>query len=380
MKIGVITYTDSRDNYGQILQAYAMQKYLELSGHTPFLIIYQAPNPRMDFSRNKENKFKRYLKRLPYYISLYFQGKRKRKARIKYFKIVDFDRRNFKGFRNKFFNCLGPLTPDEIRQLPPEADAYICGSDQIWFPGNDDAFFLSFVPKGKLKIAYAPSFGGIVEVNSLSAQRLSRLISDFDAIGMRESSGQSFCEILGRKDTVKVPDPTLLLEREEYDTLASIGSSDLIPNKKYALIYLIGHITAIPFKKLEKYIQSRGWEMVYVATQGRADLPFTANPTPSEWLRLIKGAEIVITNSFHCLVFSLIFHKNFIAVPMAGPDLRNNDRLVDILKECGLEDRIAWKNLPQKTLKEDDFRKFEAYRKTQFKTAEDFLRMLDTKL
>lgn len=377
MKIGVITYSDSKDNYGQILQAYALQNHLKALGHDPFLIRYDALPPVTGTGDRGPGKMLRYLSRFPHYVRLYFLRKRKRKARMAYYAMADFTARDFDGFRSRHIVSTGIYSPEELRKSPPQADAYICGSDQVWFVGNDDAYFLSFVPEGKMKVAYAPSFGGVIQLSDTVRNRLIKLIGGIDALGLRESSGVELCHNLGFDGAVKVPDPTLLLENHQLEKLIE-GAPQLRENgRKYALVYLIGHTTSMPFRRVQKYVESKNLEMVYVATQGRADLPYTANPTPEQWLSLIRGAELVITNSFHCIVFSLLFHKNFVALPMGGGDSRNNDRLVDILGECGLLDRIAWKSLPVRDLSDEDFMKFEDFRSRQIACAAEFLSVLD---
>lgn len=377
MKVGVITFSDSKDNYGQLLQTFSMQRYLAAKGHDPFLIRYDARVNCFPFNREGGNKLLKYARRLPYYVRQYFIQKQKRRMKSLYGQIVDYDRRDFEGFRRKYLVATPEFDFDGLRADPPHADAYICGSDQIWYPSNDDAYFLSFVPEGRLKIAYAPSFGGFKVLPESARDRIKGLLESFDALGMRESSGVDVCRELGFRKAMKVPDPTLLLPREGYSELVSAGRIAVVPKRRYALVYLIGHAVKKSFKDVERYVASKGLELVYVGTQGRADMDRTENPTPQEWLALIDSASLVVTNSFHCLVFALMFHKNFVALPMAGSDARNNDRLEDILRESGLENRLVVKGFPKTDLSDEDFRKFDDYRVSRLQVAEDFLSVLD---
>lgn len=370
MKIGVITYWNSKDNYGQLLQCYALQQYLRSLGHDPFLIRYCEPfRPTPPF-RFRWGKLFLYITKIPRYLSNYFDNRRKRHDKIKYEKQADFDKRNFTFFLTSKINCTEIYTYETIKNTPPQADAFICGSDQIW-GGNEDVYFLSFAPDSALKIAYAPSMGG-VSYSEGTRERLKKYLDRFNLIGMREQSGVDECTRMGYNNTVKVIDPTLLLQASEYKDIAQNPSI----NKPYAFVYLLGNSIGFSIKQIERYVNSQKLEMVYVASQGRYDEHTKIDPTIEEWLGWVSNADLVITNSFHCIVFSLLFHRNFISIPLIGRYARMNTRIEELLSECGLTHRIAYDELPEENMHNKDYDLFENYRMVQCTFSEDFLRVL----
>lgn len=358
MKIGVITFSESKDNYGQILQAYAMQEYLKGVGHEPFLIRYKDI-PKQDTTGFKINKIFTYTRKLPEYVKWYLNKRRTARQENEYRKAVDFERRNFTGFINQRITATDFYTSQSIEKNPPEADAYICGSDQIW--AGDDAYYLSFAPDKALKIAYAPSLGGLTDFTPEKEARMKYLISRLDRIGMREQSGVETCHRLGFKEAVKVVDPTLLLSSEKYSDIAINPHN----TKPYALVYLLGSPIKISIDQIARFISSKDLDLKYVASQGRNDRYEKINPTIEEWLGLIKNAELVITNSFHCVVFALTFHRPLISIPLKDGYKRMNTRIEELLKECNLSSRFTNKIESLQRMTTFDFDKFESYKKEQ---------------
>ncbi len=368
MKIGVITFSNSKDNYGQILQAYAMQEYLKGKGHDPFLIRYKDI-PGQDTTGFKFSKILTYLCRLPQYINWYLNRRKTVRLESRYLNEVDFERRDFAGFIKKHITSTDFYTAETIENNPPEAEAYICGSDQIW--AGDDAYYLSFAPDDSLKIAYAPSLGGLTSFSADKEARMKHLISRLDRIGMREQSGVDTCHRLGFNSAVKVVDPTLLLSSDRYSNIA-IETDNKNP---YALVYLLGSPIKISMNQIAELVLSKGLELKYIASQGRSDSYKKINPTIEEWLGLIKNADLVITNSFHCVVFALTFHRPLISIPLKDGYERMNTRIEELLDACNLSDRFTTDidNLPQ--MKESDFSRFEKYKTSQQKLSADFLKL-----
>lgn len=368
MRIGVITFSDSKDNYGQLLQCYAMQRYLSRRGHTPFLIRYKD-TPIEDTTGFKLHKFGTYLLRLPQYVKWYFNREKERKQVREYLSSADFVKRDFDGFLSKHIQCSEIYTHETIHTNPPVADAYICGSDQIW--AGDDAYYLSFAPDDALKIAYAPSLGGMNTFPAEKEARMKRLIGRIDRVGMREQSGVETCRRLGRIDAVKVVDPTLLLDGRDYLEIAASCKT----NKPYAFVYMLGNPVDVPIDDIFKANRGKGLETIYVASQGRSDNMPKIDPTIEEWLGLMANANMIVTNSFHCVVFALQFHKNFISIPLSGGYERMNTRTVELLKECSLSERITTSLTDIPTLSEVDFEVFERYKRKQQAFSSAFLEL-----
>ena len=351
MRIGILTFCNSRDNYGQVLQCFALQEFLRKAGHEPFLIRYRED--RTSGAAGGERKsVLRYLKHFGTYYHL-FQQRRKEAA---YYREEAKHDRNFRSFIEEHI-AASPIIYDRrtITERPPEADAYICGSDQIW--GGDAAYYLDFVPKGKKKIAYAPSFGGVSNFTPTYREQVRTCLEDFAFIGMREESGVQTCRDIGRSDAIKVCDPTLLLSKEDYFRLLPPKNNS---EKPYILLYLLGAPTNLNIKDLYKKAAQRGLDVKYVAAQGQYDAFPKTYPSITSWLRLIRDAEMVITNSFHGTVFSLICSRPFMTVPLTRSYQRMNTRITDFLTDTGFINRIGEK--PElSNLTKWDFSTFRSY-------------------
>lgn len=364
MKIGIITYWKAKDNYGQILQSFALQEYLRKHGHEPFLMRYND-NPRLE-ATFKWSRILIYLLKLPIYVSWFVKQKQMQNKVTKYEQsVVNVDRHFTDFMRTNIAHTEEVYTEENIRQNPPVADAYICGSDQIW--AGDWAYYLDFAPDDKPKIAYAPSLGGLTKFPIEYEEHMKALLARFSFIGMREQSGVDVCHRLGRKDAVKVVDPTLLLTREDYDKVRISTKCD----KPYLLMYILGNPMACKVEEIFEYAKSRGLDVKYV-TSGHADNHEHIYAQVGEWIDLIANADMVITNSFHGTVFSLIYHTPFITIPLNNGYERMNTRVEELLMEGGLTSQLYKGNLAQ-CHANPDFSQFDVYRKTQENFSHDCL-------
>lgn len=327
MKIGIVTFWNSNDNYGQILQVFALYKYLESLGHHCFIVKYS------------EKRNSTYLSRIVTFIRLIgnpkdFIASIKRIYKSRSDKIILIDR-HFNDFRDKWMQFSKEYTHKELKITPPVADAFVCGSDQIW-GGLDSVMYLSFVPKTGKKIAFAPSFGGIVP-NLYVRYKIKKYIQTFDFISCRENSGVELCRLLGRNDALLFPDPTLMHLSNFYDKIITSTPS----KKQYIFVYLLGNEMDFDTEQIFDYAKSRGLDIMFITGQ-KGNFPnikqFPA--TIEEWLSGIKNAKYVITNSFHGTVFSLLYHKKFLTVPLSGAFSRMNVRINELLCKYNLLNRI----------------------------------------
>lgn len=330
MRIGVITFSTSKDNYGQLLQCFAMQNYLRNQGHDVFLIRYQ--NNITAKASFKITRTFTYLRKLPLYISFFLTQQTNKKNKNIYGNDSANERRKFNQFIiDNLVTTERVYTEDELNTNPPSADAFICGSDQIW--GGDLSYFLSFAPDETRKLAYAPSFGGRTEFSPEYEKTIKQLLARFDFIGVREQSGVDVCHRLGFPDAVKVIDPTLLLSITDYDKIR-ISTHHKRP---YIFLYLLGNPMICKVPEIYSFAKHEGLEVIYVGSQGQNDAYEKEYPQIGEWIDLIANAELVITNSFHCSVFSLIYQKKFITIPLNKGFERMNGRIDELLKSADLE-------------------------------------------
>lgn len=327
MKIGIITFWDSHDNYGQIMQCYALSTYLEKAGHNTVIIRYKP--------YQKEGRLARLKKLNPTHVIAYYKYRKEQKT-LQQVKGVT---RDFDGFRNKnlrytdkVYNGFEQLWHEDWSSF----DAFVCGSDQIWSPKPDEqlnAYFLQFAPYKCLRIAYAPSFGRSVLPEYYQAQ-LHNLLEHFDAISVREREGVAFCKH-ANFDSQLVCDPTLLLKDSDYKKLTNHHVRD---NKVFC--YLIKWDTLFPIDEVKRVV-SKYEGIHYFCTNGQEQFfQYEKNQTIENWVESIQKSNLSLTNSFHGTVFSILSHTPFVAFPLTGEASAMNNRLTSLLTKLGLEDRI----------------------------------------
>ena len=346
MKIGIMTFWWSEDNYGQLLQCYALQKYLRDQGHDPFLIRY---DPRNDYAPTP--LYRKLLKALnPVKLAGYLSFQRRKYLSSKEYTVHN---RQFSAFRDTYLRQSERIyySYDELKANPPQADCYIVGSDQVWnFWGVKlskcknlvHAYFLDFGKAETKRIAYAASWGK-KELSEDFVTEISPLLARFNYISVREKSGIEICKQCGIGNVTVRCDPTLLLSAEQYRLLYQIEATEN-HIKKYVFVYRLSNPCDFPMKSLLEWAQKRQLEVVYVTANGLYDSYEKTYPTITLWLSLIDHAEYVITNSFHCCVFSLIFKKKFGVVPLNKSCSGMNSRIETLSELFGIKPRWIKQN------------------------------------
>ncbi len=341
MKIGIITHWTGKDNYGQVLQCYALQQHLKKEGHHPFLIRYIPTLPPTDF-REKLRHFWRYLTpshivaHLRYRIGIYRDRA--------YYRKHNPELRKFAEFREKYISQSAKIyhTFEEMQQEQWEAECFITGSDQVWnCPAiHQKSYFLQFADTQK-RIAYAASFGKSV-LDEAYQSALPALLKGFTAIGVREDRGVEFCHSAGRQDAELVCDPTLLLSAEEYLSRLSISSSP--QGGKHLFCYFLNWQTEIPTQEITTFSTQEGLSIRYFNAHA-LELEDFVTPyedlTIESWIGSLREARYAITNSFHGALFSIIMHTPFVVLPLRGNYTGMNVRLETLLNRLGLRDRIC---------------------------------------
>jgi hypothetical protein len=249
--------------------------------------------------------------------------------------------RNFQSFRKKNIPSTKMYSQFELYNNPPIFDAYICGSDQIW-SGLSAVHYLQFVPISRKKIAYAASMGGY-KPSEKERIVLKRFVKDFSYVSLRERQALEFFKKYDICQAECVPDPTFLLTKNEYKKLYENNKS---PSRKpYVLLYLLGNKLQFNVSEIYEYAKKRMLDVIYVASQGRTDGYPKEYPSIEEWLELVENADIVVTNSFHGTVFSMLYRKKFVTLLLTGIFAKMNDRITDMLHKYGLENRIYSRQL-----------------------------------
>lgn len=308
MKIGILTFSYAV-NRGAHMQCYALQTILEDMGHDVEIIHIELPSHALSL-----------------------------KGKINYFIQNLLNRR----FRRKHYSKVTRLyrSADELRRQPPKEDIYIVGSDQVWntsitYRFGADAFFLDFAPDNCRRIAYAASFGGSIwtSLGVDKDEKIRGLVNKFDGISVRELDGVIVCRnTFGREDVVPVIDPVFLLDNYKF----------ILGNKtRHSNIVICYPLYANATTQNVTLQVSEDLHLATVsysrAIRGR-NIRYKLFSSIEGWLRAISGSNFIVTNSFHCMAFCIIFHKKFIVTP---PAPGKETRMLSMLSQLGLEHRYV---------------------------------------
>lgn len=327
-KVGILTFHASH-NYGSMLQAWALQTYLNrLEIETeeinlridaqkdlypnpmrfwgPKTIIFRIMHPKREWQNVKKwNKFEAFLK--------------------KYIHTTKIEYHSWK----------------EILESIPKLgyDAVLCGGDQIWnttcIDFNESYMLPDELPKIK-KIAYSPSLGGNMSKfdDQETREFFKSHLSKFDSLSTRDEAGSIFLTELLNREVPPIADPTLLLSANDYSNLTNHLSK---PKKEYIFYYS-------PFynKKAEMVAAELGNKLGIPVITSNGELHSNSrlkqknDSGPIEFLQYLKNARIVCGYSYHLVVFSLMFHKDFTAI-----DGKKDARIMGLLKHCHLEHKAC---------------------------------------
>ena len=319
MRVGIITFHFPL-NYGAVLQAYALSECIKSLGHDAFLIDYKP-----------DYHIKRYLWNWAY-CGLNFTNL-----------IYPLLHKSFGEFSSKHLRLSSRSykTLEELTASPPEADAYICGSDQIWnsrITNLDPAYFLTFAPQGTRRIAYAGSFG-ISEIDKAVQLLYTRWLKDITHLSAREKQGAEIIRQLTGRNAPVVLDPTLLLTKNEWEALSQEPST----KDPYIFCYSLNDVPGL--MELCYYAQKLTGYPIYkiggIKDVWNRRVKAVVGAGPQEFLGYINYAAIVITNSFHGTVLSMNMQRPFFTIPspVTGTYSRNS-RLFSILQILSATDRL----------------------------------------
>lgn len=233
--------------------------------------------------------------------------------------------------------------------------AFVVGSDQLWLPSNiaADYYTLNFVPDGVCKIALATSFG-ISVLPEKYGRKAGEFLNRIDYVSVRETSGQKLVKQWADRDVPVVCDPTIMFDAEEWKkAIGADGDGKRFANgEKYLFVYFLGNN---PWEReiVKRVRKETGLKIVQIAhsdeyvksDEGFADFtPY--NVGPREFVELIRDAEYVFTDSFHCSVFSMLNSKRFFTFPRYSNDgpASTNGRLYSLLSLVKQEKRMVRKS------------------------------------
>ena len=341
MKIGILTFWWSNDNYGQLLQCYALQKYLRDMGHEAFLIRYKKSSD----VKKSSSLFRIFKIFNPIKLTRFLTNKKRKSLLLAEQRKND---RHFDNFREKYIvqSEVYYSSYTELCENPPEADVYIAGSDQIWnFTGisvkeSKNALHAMFLDFGNAKkFSYAASWV-MTSLPQEYIEGISPLLSKFDYISVREKKGIQLCASCGRNDAEVVADPTLLLDAEIYRRLYKENPHRTVATP-FILLYMLNNEYDFDIQTVYDFAARKNLELVYVTGNGMLDKRTKFYAMIPEWLYLIDNSEYIVTNSFHCSVFSLLFGKRFGVVPLTGSCNGMNTRFETLFSDYGILPRYV---------------------------------------
>lgn len=334
MKIGILTQPLGC-NYGGNIQNWALQHVLTNMGHKPVTINICRKNGVS--LRNRWWAIKDFCFAI---IKRYLRGNYRKHVNnpfsIRYTSHEPL--RLNKEFRAKIAKT-NELTLQEGWQNKISLDSYeafIVGSDQVWkqeYSPNITTYFLDFLSPddSRLRIAYAASFGNDTPIKADRISACRELLKRFDAVSVRESSALDILKNTFDYDkAIKTLDPTLLLKAEDY--LSLVKDSD--HTDTFVGIYILDK------SEDKERISEDIKENFGIYERGEIDTCKKCHtPTMSEWLAMFADSKFVFTDSFHGCVFSIIFHKPFVAI---ANEYRGLDRFLSLLEETGLTNRLVF--------------------------------------
>lgn len=375
MNIAITTW-HSGPNAGTFFQVYGLYKYLERKGHHVEII---------DYHHNKKDFISRGWW---YYFSQPWTLLQNRIKRIRNSKQIIRAEVPFKDqlqVRDQRFvemyaqmNMTAPVRTDEdFNKLNNHFDLFIVGSDQIWNASMlNRRYFLDYVQAGKIKAAYCPSMGsGIV----LKYQRkvFQRYLKDFSYVATRELKLKEILTPLLSIPVEHLLDPSMLIPREEYTKMAHLPGQ--FRNDRYLLCYFLPK-NDFQAELARKFASENGLKLVVMTMHAYSfqvqDAEIYAAAGPREFLGLIANASVVFSSSFHCTIFSILFHRDLYVFEQKfnGKTADINQRYIEQLETYGITHRyIRWKqNINSENRVPIDYAKVEAIFQERLKRSQAF--------
>mgnify|MGYP000095272776 CR=1 FL=1 len=331
-KIGITT-TIYGNNFGEALQAFAMKNAINtyckntVAGFVNFICFNQVNINKPGFER--------------------------------YLKLNEHKNNLFNEFREEELGIIGRPQKHIETDDNLNFDKYVFGSDQIW---NTNAwkipeFFGSFVTSMKPKIAYAASVGLQPNSELLNKELFEKYIDTFDYLSVREKIHCDFIKQFTNKPVEFVADPTMLLDVSCYVNLFKDIKIER-PNNKYIFYYQPHSADGAILNLVNKIARKNKMDVVHTFAEiPKIIFPYESISArfagPKEFLKYIANADLVITRSYHAVVFSILFKKPFYAYV----DKKTGSRFESLLSTLGLEDRLVYDYLdPQDVNFDIDYR------------------------
>ena len=334
MNIGILTF-HAVPNYGAVLQALALQRYLDECGHHVEFIDYRPaylttggwfhwPKSSWHLKANVVIAYQKVMATK----GLFQADMRRQNERFDQFT------EDYLKLSDRCYKTIG-----ELRANPPIYDVYICGSDQIWNPskqhGLDPACFLNFGLNVVKKVSYAASFG-CSEIPERLHHEVALYSVALDSISVREASGCAMLKQFSGFDSKLVPDPTFLIDWSSF-----LETQDTLPLSEGKLFSYVLRSGEGLYDFQRKLSDGLGLDVVQPLNPHQRWKSYgeIIPMSPVEWLGSIQQSSAVVTNSFHGTVFAILFNRPFLSVKLGGSKAGLNARMQHLLISLGLESR-----------------------------------------
>lgn len=321
-KICLVTWYNLGHNYGTMLQAFAMQNIIRKLGYNSEIIKYEPKNISLTAKIKKRIAVLYFL----IFNNHIFKRNKKMDKWIKQNIIL-----------SKKYNSIEELSKDKEKYL-----AGICGSDQIWNNNNniiDGVYYLQFLDEFK-RIAYSPSIGREYISNEVKPKFI-KYVSEIKYLSIREKKGAEIIKELTGKDCQINLDPTLLINKQEWLNLLNLKENK---DQDYIFVYLLTENNKT-MKLIDEYARDRNLNIkVFLPKKNSNYINPVANP--KEFLTELLNAKYIITDSYHGMLFSLNFEKQFLIYKrFEDNDPKNqNSRIYNILEELKINNRLIDRN------------------------------------
>lgn len=350
MKIGIVTLVS--DNYGNKFQNYAVEQLLSEYGQVVTYRVQEQPRTAADHQPHALwQKLKpSYIAEVLRYRMMYrydiTNTVRSIPGNLAYIAVhknqllaAQKERKEkFRAFQERYLHISDRIITRENcydKGWVDSHDFFVCGSDQIWNPTyttTSELAFLSFAPG--IAVALAPSFG-LSELPMDAEEKYRNWLNGITCLSVREKAGARIIrELTGREATILL-DPTMAIEPEHWETLAREPVTSL--PEKYILTYFLGRVTKNYAKRIREMSRETGLPVVNLFN---IEEPERYVFDPGEVLYAIRNAELVLTDSFHGTVFSILFRRDFLVFPRDEGGKSMHSRLETLLRKLMLEDRL----------------------------------------
>jgi hypothetical protein len=371
-KAAIITITDYL-NYGNRLQNFAAQEILK----SYKLEVESIPNFPVRIEESGMlftiNRIKNALLLSPATMIKKLDEKiYEKKNKAKYQQAQKAKQKSFRDYSTKHttetsFTVQNNKMPEN---LGDQYDYFVIGSDQIWNPNirwGNSFDFAQFAPRHK-RVALAPSIG-VSHIDEQYQELYSKWLSSIDYLSVRENAGAKLIKELCGKDVPVLIDPTLMISREQWLSVSETHAFK--PKKAYLLTYFIGTVSRNRRKILNELAEQYNLEIVQLASLEDVER-YSANP--GEFVDYVNSANIVCTDSFHAIIFSMLMRKPFVVFDREGKSKPMNSRIETLLGKFQFEGRMYSALKPFNSFMSINYSKFEQLLVIEQQKVNDFLK------